>query len=504
MFYCLTCSGHRHHPGMADELHSLEEIVENSGRGLKLITPLLDEVCIGLFAYMLCAHLVSYLTCDYLYRADICPIVKLQSDALAWMDTVLFYHFKEELARGCNSEDNFWKLILDAWVRTVVTDSDTFLLLLQTLPQALLIHALTSSIIVPVVSVFFASLLIVTRCIESCLPKWRLLRFLARTSQMMSSHLVSFNERSPVLTRPRIRPSQDMWEWWNYWSGRQTRWFDHYYRETEAAINRLLADIVRGVVAFRILGICFGLGAWLRWVLHLAGLEYIFESQDECLSRASRMFNTDEVAWSAMAMLGKGSLKLLGGADMRGVVACLCAAFVLVASRTVLRVAAIRSASKSIRGSRTFQKSVLLPLVVTIVAVPSARKAIVAVMLVLVLLIWFLDGFLKRVVQRQQDRFATVWGAKYKELTFGHACQSCPCPCVQPRSSKQGGTKKRLTRDVQLQLDAVLHSLCCKRRWYKNARHLLGMRVKTAKHEDNQEVSQEIADATEANTVADE
>ena len=41
-YLCHACSGRWHHPGGCNELHSLEQIVKDEGKGLRILTPLLD------------------------------------------------------------------------------------------------------------------------------------------------------------------------------------------------------------------------------------------------------------------------------------------------------------------------------------------------------------------------------------------------------------------------------------------------------------------------------
>lgn len=182
-YLCHACCGRWHHPGGCNELHSLEQIVKDEGKGLRILTPLLDELLIGFAAYMLISGLNDYVDKDYLRRSDICPAIRWFQDWLAWTDTLLFYHFKDVLMTSCSNEDNFWKLLLDGWVRTVVTDSDSLLLLLRTLPNALLIHYLARTFIVPPFALVYAVLLVLLRTLEAQLPRNPPLLLLANCAQ---------------------------------------------------------------------------------------------------------------------------------------------------------------------------------------------------------------------------------------------------------------------------------------------------------------------------------
>ena len=185
--------------------------MKDESKGLKILTPLLDELLIGLAAYLLISGLRDYVDEDYLRRSDICPAIQSFQDCLAWIDTLLFYHFKDTLMSSCSTEDNFWKLLLDSWVRTVLTDSDSMLLLLRTLPNALLIHYTARTFIVPPFAVAYAVLLVLVRTVEAQLPRTPVLLFLAKSAQQisaLSARFVSYNLQAPAKTLPRVRPSQ--------------------------------------------------------------------------------------------------------------------------------------------------------------------------------------------------------------------------------------------------------------------------------------------------------
>eukprot|EP00659_Diplonema_papillatum_P006999 gene6999-10793_t len=78
----------------------------------------------------LCWWVYSVVTIDAKYYENVrCPVVERLS-ALTKQDPVLFYYFKSSLARTCDSEDSLWRYFTDAWVKTVVTESDSWYLLL--------------------------------------------------------------------------------------------------------------------------------------------------------------------------------------------------------------------------------------------------------------------------------------------------------------------------------------------------------------------------------------
>ena len=465
--FCWGCSGRWHHPGGCNELHSLEIIVKGEGKGLRIVTPLLDEMLICMAAYHIIKGLKDYVDSQYLYRSDICPVVRKQQEWLAWADTLVFYHFKDALMASCSNEDNFWKLLLDTWVRTIVTDSDSLLLLLRTLPNALLIHYLASTLIVPPFAVAYASLLVLVRFVEARLPRNRVLCCMAVVAQQISAasaRLVSYNMQAPMQTKPRLRPSQDTWECWTYWTGRQMRWFDFYYRSTKECATQLLANTFRCVVVFRCLGICFGLGRFIRSFLEMVGLSQTISAQQLWFARVNHMLDTNELVWRGVAGTLAVTTELILRADVRGIATCLLGLAAFVALDVLLRVGVVQ---RRWLQQRRVQRTILLPLLVVLVAVPTARWAFIVIYFGLTVFLWFMERLARFAIERQQQDFEQQWNETYRGLTLG-CCPSfegeepCPCPCTHARESQPSrrlskggwsfrlqGCRKRLRRFVR-------------------------------------------------------
>ncbi|CAE7477052.1 PKHD1L1 [Symbiodinium sp. CCMP2456] len=418
--FCWGCSGRWHHPGGCNELHSLEIIVKGEGKGLRIVTPLLDEMLICIASYQIVTGLKDYVDSRYLFRSDICPVVRKQQEWLAWADTLVFYHFKDALMASCSNEDNFWKLLMDAWVRTIVTDSDSLFLLLRTLPNALLIHYLASTLIVPPFAVAYASLLVLVRAVESRLPRRnRLLCCMAVISQQVSAasaRLVSYNMQVLMHTKPRLRPSQDTFEFWTYWTGRQMRWFDFYYRSTRECATQLLANTLRCVVVFRCLGICFGFGKFVRWFLERIGMEETISVQQVWFARVYQMLDTDELVWRGVAGTLAVTTELLVRADVRGIATCLLGLAGFIALDVMLRIGVVQ---RRWFQQRRVQRTVLLPLLVVLVAVPTARWAFIVFYFGAALLLWSVQRLVQYITEQQQQRFEEQWNETYRGLVLG-------------------------------------------------------------------------------------
>lgn len=88
-----------------------------------------------------------------------CPATVELRTAVASVDTVIFYQLKSVFATWCDMEDSFYRFILDTWVHSIVLQTDNTLMLLQTLPHALMFNVILVYVFVPVVSVIYAVVL---------------------------------------------------------------------------------------------------------------------------------------------------------------------------------------------------------------------------------------------------------------------------------------------------------------------------------------------------------
>lgn len=93
---------------------------------------------------------------DYFKGASTCPALSFGRQGLARFDANVFYYYKSSLALYCDIEDSFWRLLMDGWVRGVVSGSDSFLLLISTLPKALLFKSAVSTFLRPLYAVLYA------------------------------------------------------------------------------------------------------------------------------------------------------------------------------------------------------------------------------------------------------------------------------------------------------------------------------------------------------------
>ena len=250
----------------------------------------------------------------------------------------------------------------------------------------------------------------------------------------ISARFVSYNLQPPAKTMPRVRPSQDICEWWVYWSGRQVRWFDFYYHAAKECTNLLLANVLRLVVIFRCLGICCGAGKLVRWLLETVGLQEEINMQQHWFRSVKHMLNTDLMLWQgAASSLFMGSV-LVKRADAQGIACVLLGIAALIAFDILLRFGIVR---KRWLYRRAVQRTVLLPMLVVMVVVPMARRTFCVVYFGLAFLLWQVERLIGCITEKQHQWFSEQWENKYKALTLGECPSSngelCPCPCTHPQ-----------------------------------------------------------------------
>ena len=292
----------------------------------------------------------------------------------------------------------------------------------------------------------------------------------------VSARFVSYNLQPPAKTMPRVRPSQDVCEWWVYWSGRQVRWFDFYYHAAKECTNLLLANILRLVVIFRCLGIALGAGKMLRWLLEMVGLEEDLQRQQHWFRSVKHMLNTDLILWQgAASSLFMGS-QLVRWADVQGIACVLLGLAALVAFDILLRFGVVR---KRWLYRKTVQRTILLPFLVVMIVVPMVRWTFAVVYFGLAAILWQVEKLIGCITEKQHEWFSEQWETKYKALTLGE-CPStdgepCPCPCTHPQEDALPSRKKHVgpkhCPPLPLWLRRLRRTACkrsCKRRMRKS------------------------------------
>jgi len=232
----------------------------------------------------------------------------------ASIDTSLFYYMKGSFFQWCNMEDSFWRFILDAWVRTIVTLSDNTLLVFQTLPAAFLFHIALSYCLVPVVACVYASIQTMVYFVEARIPRTESLTRLEATVQMCDlSRFFGLGMLNPLpTTYPRTRPPMDIGDDITYRLQRKLRHFNSIYRNMLVSLQNLTWHLITWTMGFRLVCIWFGLNRPLRFFLSVFGFGSTISSQEQKFSLAKSMLINESLLWSLFGNFLKSATVFLG------------------------------------------------------------------------------------------------------------------------------------------------------------------------------------------------
>lgn len=283
---CLPCSGRAHHPRTLGELHSVEEISEeeSSSQGVRLVSPVVDELLVALLIYVMVRNV--RVEEDYLRSGNHCPTISGLQELVAAWDDGLFYVVKGVFTSYCFTEDSFWRLFLDAWVRGIVTETDSWFLLLAVLPSAFVFQGLLLLVMVPLIAGAHAFLVWIFSEVERRLPRIPqlvLVEAVVRKVDITGAlGLSGDDDDPPPWTFKRQRPALSFKDAQRYFWGRQLRTITFYYNSTAAVLGRLLLTAMALAAALR--GFCILLPATapkvLRWVAaYLLGLNQTITTQ---------------------------------------------------------------------------------------------------------------------------------------------------------------------------------------------------------------------------------
>lgn len=274
---CPQCAYLQHAPGTSTSTHSMEKIIREGDKkreGAHIITPILEE---GLFLAV-CFYAIAQQTWvqqDYLTTQVTCPVVSRARTIVAMLDSNVFYYFKETLYTWCDIEDSFWRFVTDTWVRSIVMEKDNTLLVLQTLPKALLFDVVLMYTAVPLIAMMYALLANLIYNLELLIPRTETMVKLEGISNALSFFEYfdagEFSTLPPETTK-RFRPSIDMYDAWTYWKQRKSRTLMYYYNSNLSKIQAGAWQLLYVAAIVRICCIWFNVGWILRTIFSGLGL----------------------------------------------------------------------------------------------------------------------------------------------------------------------------------------------------------------------------------------
>lgn len=272
--FCYDCSQRIHQKN--DEDHSLEPILRPEEQGVRIITPLMDELVSGaLFAYL---YWRVHVPTDYMTATKYCPWMEAVRPVLAHADPGALQLLQAPLHEACGVEDAFWRFFGDAWVRTIVTGTDTPLILLTSAVSVLCSDIALIYIMVPLISVLFTALMWPLHVVERQLP--RVESLLRAEAVVRFMNLTDIVEGVPPVTGVRPSVASSAWDFVTYRAGRFFRLPLYYYGCLSERLQTVANILMFGTLAFRITCMIFGLKGVLLLLIASAALAALYGQLD--------------------------------------------------------------------------------------------------------------------------------------------------------------------------------------------------------------------------------
>eukprot|EP00930_Biecheleria_cincta_P067854 TRINITY_DN5477_c0_g1_i4.p1 TRINITY_DN5477_c0_g1~~TRINITY_DN5477_c0_g1_i4.p1 ORF type:complete len:332 (-),score=46.39 TRINITY_DN5477_c0_g1_i4:132-1127(-) len=245
---------------------------------------------------------------DYVHT-EVCPMVLEIKSSVAMFDSGLFFLTKGLIHGFCISEDAFWRLFTDAWVRSIVTETDSLFLVLSALIWAMLWYQLILWILFAVVAFCYAAIFSLWRQVEFALPKNRLLLFLGKCCRWFNIIRIPGQSDAPTpKTCVRTRPAADYVDCLTYWTGRKLRHFWIYFSGACNCLYSLLLFCVVATAALRLLCIFAGAGWVFRHALSALGFRERIDMHSEWFRHLPKEDYSDHILWRVLdrILLGAG------------------------------------------------------------------------------------------------------------------------------------------------------------------------------------------------------
>lgn len=160
-FYCVETKK-VYHPRCMSRVHNFElpktltytfEKIDYEHKGTHEITTYILNTLVTVVIAL--AFMSRGWTDNYFKGEPVCPSINIGRNMIAHYDMNLFYYYKSSVATYCDIEDSFWRLLMDGWYRGVVTGSDSWLLLLVTLPKAFIFKTTIVVILTPLLGAIY-------------------------------------------------------------------------------------------------------------------------------------------------------------------------------------------------------------------------------------------------------------------------------------------------------------------------------------------------------------
>jgi len=200
----------------------------------------------------------SSITPEYFQGAPYCPGVTRGRSSFMFYEPTLFFYFKADIAKYCDFEDSYWRFFMDTWIRGVLTETDTWPLIISSLIKALFFEELVRIVISRIIPFFFVLVATPVRGVEVWIQRFTkehegrnhlLTKFLKKTAEVvemisLAPKLLDSSVKVAPKTLHRKMPSKDWLEGWNYRLNRLTRLKNVYSVEA----HRACTFVMRGTL----------------------------------------------------------------------------------------------------------------------------------------------------------------------------------------------------------------------------------------------------------------
>eukprot|EP00440_Ansanella_granifera_P044319 gb/GFBE01048033.1/.p1 GENE.gb/GFBE01048033.1/~~gb/GFBE01048033.1/.p1 ORF type:complete len:490 (+),score=128.15 gb/GFBE01048033.1/:1-1470(+) len=272
---CKFCTTLLHHPDTKAEKHSLEDIVQKSDGvkpEVKIISPILLDILLVAAAWFLLSG--SGIKEDYFQGASYCPGLSRVRWWVAKMDANVFFYWKNDLAQYCDWEDSYWRFFMDTWVRSILTNTDSWILVITSFVKAIFFEEFLRIIVSPILSLFYALLAYLVRACEFTLHRilyerledsnhtvtqWlQKLSVIVQKIHFAEKFGITGSKKPAPPTYRRKRPSTDWGEYLKYMWSRRLRLLEFYQAQAVTVLNVLLKGSLAVTALVRVFCILFG------------------------------------------------------------------------------------------------------------------------------------------------------------------------------------------------------------------------------------------------------
>jgi hypothetical protein len=232
-------------------------IADAASQGVHIITPLADEFILILALW--CASCLISFPQDYFADSKYCPYMDWFRAGIARVDTGAVHLMRNSLHEACLLENSFWRFYGDVWLRSIVTGTDSMVVLLASAFPVLCSDIAVVYIMIPLISCVYAVFFWFLHWFESRLPRTNCLRFLEMASQFIN--VVDLIEHLPPVTKSRSRVATHPLEWCLYFVRRLLRVPRYFYAHISSKLQACLFWSIAISLLIRLACIVFGVRA---------------------------------------------------------------------------------------------------------------------------------------------------------------------------------------------------------------------------------------------------